>query len=49
MTELAEVKKQYDGLVAFLTEYVKVSLEQISRIICREVFYGTTVGCLGCC
>ncbi|MFS8033315.1 putative transcription factor HSF-type-DNA-binding family [Helianthus anomalus] len=41
-TELAEVKKQCDGLVAFLTECVKVSPEQISRIIGGDTVVGET-------
>ncbi|KAJ0494871.1 putative transcription factor HSF-type-DNA-binding family [Helianthus annuus] len=45
-TELAEVKKQCGGLVAFLTECVKVSPEQISRIIGGDTVVGeaTVVG-----
>ncbi|MFS7906496.1 putative transcription factor HSF-type-DNA-binding family [Helianthus anomalus] len=41
-TELAEVKKQCYSLVAFLTECVKVSPEQISRIIGGDTVVGQT-------
>ncbi|MFS7906491.1 putative Heat shock transcription factor family [Helianthus anomalus] len=40
--ELAEVKKHCDSLVAFLTECVKVSPEQISRIIGGDTVVGET-------
>ncbi|KAJ0612042.1 putative Heat shock transcription factor family [Helianthus annuus] len=39
---LTEVKKQCDGLVAFLTECVKVSLEQINHIIGGDTVVGET-------
>ncbi|KAI3713056.1 hypothetical protein L1987_71626 [Smallanthus sonchifolius] len=41
-TELAQAKKQYDDLVAFLTRCVKVSPDEISRVISGDVVVGET-------
>ncbi|KAI3813353.1 hypothetical protein L1987_18074 [Smallanthus sonchifolius] len=41
-TELAQAKKQCDDLVAFLTQCVKVSPEEINRVISGDVVVGET-------